>query len=649
MHVRRVVAAALAVVVGASVAALAPIGPAAADVALVDVTCDLPPAGGLGGGVVPDTIVQEDLEVELVDTPDPVAQGQPVSYAVDLPVPNITDGLDLPAEFAPYGTLQFNSVLLTIPIPAGLDVASAANVTFTPSVPWLTVTKSGSNLIFKIESTVAGSSPSGKSRIRLNLDAASPVIEIEQSAGVWVSVTPLPQVTITGTATGAPGSTIDWKPPRLDVSVKYAKSVFLLLDIDWNNVNVPCVPIDPNQTITSTAIVAPAPALSVTKALAPGDDEVVAGETIDYTVTVSNTGNVPLTGVTLNDPNATCEAVATSVPVSGSDEVACTHVAAVGDVGTYSNTATADSAETAPLDSNTVNTAVVAAVPGLGVTKALAPGDDEVVEGETIDYTVTVSNTGNVPLTGVTLSDPNATCEAVATSLAVSASDDVACTHTTVEADIGTYSNTATADSAETAAVASNTVDTAVTEAPLVCLPPEFSDVPEDSQFFTEICWMVDQGITTGFPGGVFKPGNPVTRQAMAAFLHRLAGDPPPPAPCTQQFSDVPTSSQFFEDICWMVQEEITGGFPGGIFKPTGNVTRAAMAAFLYRYDGEPEFVDPLTPTFSDVPLNHLFSHEIEWMSEQGITTGFPGNTYRPSASVTRQSMAAFLFRFATD
>jgi hypothetical protein len=646
MRARRVFAAAAVVMLGASAAALVPGGPAGADVALVDVECDLPSAGGLGGGFVPDTQTIEDLEVELVDSPDPVAQGQPLTYAVDLPVPNITDGLDLPAEFEPYGTLEINHVVLSMPIPAGFTT-SPAQVSFTPASPWLTVSQSGSNLLFRVESTVAGDSPTSRSPMRLDLDAAAPEILVQQSPGVWVPVTPLPQVTIAGTASGAGGSTIDVKPPSLTVQVQYTKQVGggILLDIAWNDSNVPCVPLVPTETITTTAIVAPAPALSVSKALAVGDDVVTVGETIDYTVTVANSGNVPLTGVTLTDPNATCEPVVTALAVSASDDVACSHVATVGDVGSYSNTATADSTETDVVVSNTVETAVQPVpAPGLSVSKALAEGDDVVTVGETIDYTVTVANSGNVPLTGVTLTDPNATCEPVVTALAVSASDDVACSHVATVGDVGSYSNTATADSDQTNAVASNTVSTTVTAPVDECLPPEFPDVSAGHQFFNEICWMVDAGITQGYLDGTFRPSSPVTRQAMAAFLLRLRGEAAP-GDCVQQFQDVGTTHPFFEEICWMVREGITTGYAGGTFKPGANVSRAAMAAFLYRFEGEPPFPDPLTATFPDVGVSHTFFTEVQWMVAEGITGGYSDNTFRPAASVTRQSMAAFLYR----
>jgi hypothetical protein len=52
-----------------------------------------------------------------------------------------------------------------------------------------------------------------------------------------------------------------------------------------------------------------------------------------------------------------------------------------------------------------------------------------------------------------------------------------------------------------------------------------FPDVPTGSPFHSDIDWLADYGITSGFSDGTFRPDEPVTRQAMAAFLHRLSNE----------------------------------------------------------------------------------------------------------------------------
>ncbi|WP_259558085.1 S-layer homology domain-containing protein [Brachybacterium sillae] len=70
------------------------------------------------------------------------------------------------------------------------------------------------------------------------------------------------------------------------------------------------------------------------------------------------------------------------------------------------------------------------------------------------------------------------------------------------------------------------------------------------------------------------------------------------------------------------------------------------MAAFLYRLAGSPSYRLPSTSRFRDVPLRSQFAKEIHWLASTGITTGWPDGTFRPVTPVTREAMAAFLYRF---
>jgi len=132
----------------------------------------------------------------------------------------------------------------------------------------------------------------------------------------------------------------------------------------------------------------------------------------------------------------------------------------------------------------------------------------------------------------------------------------------------------------------------------------------------------------------------------MAAFLYRYAGEPAFTPPATPTFSDVPTTHVFSKEIEWAVDQEITGGFSDGTFRPGLSITRGSMAAFFYRMAGEPTFTPPAIPTFPDVPTSHPFSKEIEWLVSVDVTGGFGDGTYRPANPVTRGNFAAFLHRF---
>ncbi len=172
-----------------------------------------------------------------------------------------------------------------------------------------------------------------------------------------------------------------------------------------------------------------------------------------------------------------------------------------------------------------------------------------------------------------------------------------------------------------------------------------FTDVPVGAPFVADIEWLAEAGIGTGYSDGSFRPTAAVSRQAMAAFLYRYSGATFE-APDTASFTDVPTGSAFFREIEWMVAEGLATVVAEGTFRPTAAVSRQAMAAYLYRASGEPEYTPPTTPSFPDVPADAAFYKEIEWLAESGVTSGYGDGTFRPAAAVSRQAMAAFLHRF---
>jgi hypothetical protein len=90
----------------------------------------------------------------------------------------------------------------------------------------------------------------------------------------------------------------------------------------------------------------------------------------------------------------------------------------------------------------------------------------------------------------------------------------------------------------------------------------------------------------------------------------------------------------------------LSGGWPDGTFRPTLPVTREGLAAFLHRAAGAPAGPFP-DPGFVDVPLGHPFHTEIAWMVATGLTNGFDDGSFRPGHTVTRQETAAFLARSA--
>jgi len=202
----------------------------------------------------------------------------------------------------------------------------------------------------------------------------------------------------------------------------------------------------------------PNPALSVVKSQTSTGPYTV-GDTITYSIVVTNTGNITLTGVTVVDSSAllgTCTPAQPSTLAPGATMTCpASHVVTQVDVnnGSYVNTATADSDQTPPSDSTV--TVTFTPNPALSVVKSQTSTGPYTV-GDTITYSIVVTNTGNITLTGVTVVDNSAvlgTCTpAQPSTLAPGATMTCPASHVVTQADVdnGSYANTATADSNET-------------------------------------------------------------------------------------------------------------------------------------------------------------------------------------------------------
>ena len=186
-----------------------------------------------------------------------------------------------------------------------------------------------------------------------------------------------------------------------------------------------------------------------------------------------------------------------------------------------------------------------------------------------------------------------------------------------------------------------------------------FIDVGFTRVFASEIHWMSARGISNGWAGSngtrTYRPTLAVSRDVMAAFMYRLVGSPAFTPPKVSPFTDVPVTHDFYKEISWLASTGVSRGWagPNGTreYRPTVAVSRDVMAAFMYRLAGSPAFTPPAVSPFSDVSVNRVFYKEISWLAAAKISGGWsePDGTksYRPTLAVSRDVMAAFMYRFA--
>jgi len=87
-------------------------------------------------------------------------------------------------------------------------------------------------------------------------------------------------------------------------------------------------------------------------------------------------------------------------------------------------------------------------------------------------------------------------------------------------------------------------------------------------------------------------------------------------------------------------------GVGDGLFDPGGATSRAMIVTVLWRLEGAPESVGRDTP-FSDVEAGKWYTDAVIWASENKLVEGFVDGTFRPAAPLTREQLAAILYRFA--
>ncbi|MCC5951574.1 MAG: S-layer homology domain-containing protein [Acidimicrobiia bacterium] len=169
-----------------------------------------------------------------------------------------------------------------------------------------------------------------------------------------------------------------------------------------------------------------------------------------------------------------------------------------------------------------------------------------------------------------------------------------------------------------------------------------FFDVRPGHPFEADITRLVNRGLATGFADNTFRPGGPITRQAMATLLWRRSRQPLV-WPDYHRFADVPPGHAFELPIAWLTGSGLATGYADNTFAPTALVSRQALAVMVWRLSGRPRYAS--APPFRDVPHNHAFAEPIGWAAAAGLLRGYADGTFRPTAPVSRQAVAALVTR----
>ena len=171
-----------------------------------------------------------------------------------------------------------------------------------------------------------------------------------------------------------------------------------------------------------------------------------------------------------------------------------------------------------------------------------------------------------------------------------------------------------------------------------------FSDVSANAWYADAVVYCRDNGLISGTTATTFSPSSATSRAMLAAILYRQVGSPANAGDIT--FGDTERNTWYSNAVSWAVGNSIFSGYTNGNFGPNDAITREQVAAILWRDAGRP-IVQAAQADFADEnTISSYAAAAVDWAREKGIVAGKANNLFDPKGNVTRGETAAMLYRY---
>lgn len=132
---------------------------------------------------------------------------------------------------------------------------------------------------------------------------------------------------------------------------------------------------------------------------------------------------------------------------------------------------------------------------------------------------------------------------------------------------------------------------------------------------------------------------------ALLAVMLLLSVFPAAYAAGTEPFADVEEKHWFYEGVVYVYDNGMMNGVSADKFYPQGATSRAMIVTVLHRLEGEPAAAKQ--SSFEDVAAGSWYEKAVAWAAGEGIVNGYSAASFGPSDPITREQMAAILYRYA--
>lgn len=188
---------------------------------------------------------------------------------------------------------------------------------------------------------------------------------------------------------------------------------------------------------------------------------------------------------------------------------------------------------------------------------------------------------------------------------------------------------------------------TALSECPrdASCPMSGYTDLNMGEWYHDGIHYCLDEGLMDGVDAGMFAPNATTSRAMIVTILWRLQGSPE--AEAEETFTDVAPGDWYADAIAWAAAEGVAEGYEDGSFRPNDAITREQLAAMLWRYAASPETGGDLSAFADGDDTSDWAQQAMSWAVAQGLITGVDSDRLAPRGPATRAQTATILMRFA--
>ena len=180
--------------------------------------------------------------------------------------------------------------------------------------------------------------------------------------------------------------------------------------------------------------------------------------------------------------------------------------------------------------------------------------------------------------------------------------------------------------------------------------PLPFTDVSENDWFYQELVYVYQNGLMNGTDGGKFSPNMTTSRGMIVTVLYRMEGQP---AAGQSGFADVRDDMYYAAPVAWAAANGIVNGYDNGLFGPEDPMTREQMAAILYRYAAYKGRDVSARADLSGYPdAGEISDYAVEylrWANAVRLVNGTDVGTLSPTGQASRAQIAAVLARFCSN